>query len=176
MIRMRALLYTIFLLGNTVVLCGDLPDEFENLLKNANLVFNEPSEISLALLAADTLMNNDIRYYSSENNIEMRIDIILIDSSERYDNPNIFKIAKSGTYEDMSLVTKPFNSDLAAIAEFDLQTGYLDNKYKHCGILWLHKNETAGVYICLLGDDKTKLLKFFRNQVCDLKNPILKFK
>ena len=93
MIRMRALLYTIFLLGNTVVLCGDLPDEFENLLKNANLVFNEPSEISLALLAADTLMNNDIRYYSSENNIEMRIDIILIDSSERYDNPNIFKLS-----------------------------------------------------------------------------------
>lgn len=174
--NIRTLFYFVFLLCNTAVISRDLPEEFEDLLKKGKLEFNEPADISLVLSISDNLMNDDIRYYSSENGIEMRIDIILIDSAQRYENPNVFMMAKDGTYEDMKLITKPFNSDMAAIAEFDLQSGYFDNKYKHCGILWLHKNETAGVYICLLGDDKTKLLNFFKNQVCNLENPILKFK
>lgn len=153
---MKSRILLIFLFTCSKILGNDLPEEFTKLLDKCNLIFNVPGEIDMAPVIYDTLFEHSIRYYSEENNIELKIQIIPLDTSDKYKDPKIFLAIKDGTYEDSDIITEPFNSKKAALAGFELKEGIYNDKYKYCVILWLHKNKYAGIYVCLTGNDQLK--------------------
>ncbi len=165
----------LLLFSVSIISGNELPEEFTKLLDKCNLTFNEPGEIELVPVVNDTLFEHSIRYLSEKNNIELKIQILPLDTADKYKDPKIFMASKDGSYEDSDIITEPFNSDKAALAGFDFKEGFYNNKHKHCLIIWLHKNKRAGIYICLTGSDRLTMLQFSKKYLLKKDKVILKF-
>ena len=147
----------IFIFANHFIYSDDIPKEFQKLLDRGKLTFEPPAKMKLTKVTKDSLMKYDIAYKDAKNNLEIRINIIPLDSTDKYkDNLDILNLAEEGTYQAIEIKPEIFNSDKAGAAEFKFDKVY-DEKYKYGSLLFIYKEKCAVVYIFYLGDKKETL-------------------
>ena len=149
----------IFILAGVSVYSKDIPKEFQELLDRGKLTFTPPTDMKLTEIIKDSLMRYDIAYKDSKNNFEIRVNILPLDSADKYkENLDILSIAKEGSYKAIDMKPGLFNSDKAGTAEFEFDIVYGDS-YKYGSVLFLYKDKCAVVYIFYLGADKNTFVQ-----------------
>ena len=134
--------------------CDDIPEKFQKLLDRGKLTFEQPKGMKLTKVKSDSLMKYDIAYKDAENDFEIRINILPLDSSDKYkENLDILNSAKEGTYQAIDVRPELFNSGKAGAAEFEFDKKYGDG-YKYGSVLFIYKEKCAVVYIFYLGAKK----------------------